>query len=127
MAASTVAVRDRPPAPFERDARGIVDPGTFRRHVTLTRYAPGDQLDGLVDRFWAVRWDLPAGLEHVQRVLTHPGANLYAGHAEPPPGGLPGPVVAELEGVLRRLSAGGWPAAGGTSRRSRPPAVSARS
>jgi AraC-like DNA-binding protein len=104
VTAHGVAVRGRPPAPFDRDARGIVDPETFRRHVTLTRYPAGEQLEGLVDRFWAVRWDLPAGLEHLQRVLTHPGANLYAGHTEPPPGGRPGPVVAELEGVLRRLS-----------------------
>lgn len=89
---------------MERDARGIVDPETFRRHVTLTRYPPGPELDGVLDRFWAVRWDLPAGVEHVQRVLTHPGANLWAGSAEPPPGGHPGPLVAELEGVLRRLS-----------------------
>src|SRR5947209_2425181 len=105
MSAPADAVRARPPTPVELDARGIVDPGLFRRRVTLTRYPAGSALDGLVDRFWAVRWDLPARVEHVQRVLTHPGANLYAGHAEPPPGGLPGPVVAEVEGVLRRLSA----------------------
>jgi AraC-like DNA-binding protein len=113
-------VKEPVPSPVERDARGIVDPERFRQLATLTRYPAGDGLDGLVDRFWTVRWEFPAGLEHVQDVLTHPGANLYVGHAEPQPGRLPGPVVAEIEGVqrrrsARRLSGTGWTVAAMTA------------
>ena len=49
------------PPPVEQDARGIVDPAHLHRRRQLTRYPPGEVLDGLVDRFWAVRWALPPG------------------------------------------------------------------
>jgi AraC-like DNA-binding protein len=59
----------------------------------------------VVDRFWAVRWDLPPGVTHQQQVLTHPGANVSVGHANAMPGqGQPGPVEARLYGVARGLS-----------------------
>ena len=76
------------------DARGIVDPEELRRRVTLTRYPAGDVLDGLVDRFWTVRWSLPPGVAHSQQVLTHPGANLSVASDAPP----------LLHGVQRRIS-----------------------
>ena len=69
------------PEPVERDSRGILDPWLLRERVQLTRYPAGPALAGLVDRFWAVRWDLPAGQSHHQQVLTHPGANISVGHA----------------------------------------------
>jgi len=50
--------------------------------VRLTRYPAGSALSGLVERFSAVEWDLPDNTEHVQQVLTHPGANLSIGHAD---------------------------------------------
>jgi AraC-like DNA-binding protein len=93
------------PDPVERDTRGILDPWLLRRRVQLTRYPPGPVLDGLVDRFWAVRWDLPAGTTHEQQILTHPGANVSVGHANGQPGQRqPGPVEARLYGVARALS-----------------------
>src|SRR5262249_59168834 len=69
----------QPVEPVDRDSRGILDPSLLRERVRLTRYPPTSALDGLVDRFWAVRWDLPPGLVHRQQVLTHPGANLSIG------------------------------------------------
>jgi len=69
------------PDPVERDSRGILDPWLLRQRVQLCRYPAGPALDGLVDRFWAVRWDLPPGTAHQQQVLTHPGANVSVGHA----------------------------------------------
>ena len=93
------------PDPVERDSRGILDPWLLRQRVQLTRYPAGPVLDGLVDRFWAVRWDLPAGTVHQQQVLTHPGANVSVGHASAAPGQRgPGPVEACLYGVARGLS-----------------------
>ena len=93
------------PEPVERDSRGIIDPWLLRQRVQLTRYPAGPVLDGLVDRFWAVRWDLPPGTVHRQQVLTHPGANVSVGHANAAPGQCePGPVEARLYGVARGLS-----------------------
>jgi AraC-like DNA-binding protein len=93
------------PDPVERDSRGILDPWLLRQRVQLTRYPAGPVLDGLVDRFWAVRWDLPPGTVHQQQVLTHPGANVSVGHANAAPGQRgPGPVEARLYGVARGLS-----------------------
>jgi AraC-like DNA-binding protein len=89
----------------ERDSRGILDPWLLRQRLQLTRYPAGPVLDGLVDRFWAVRWDLPSGTVHRQQVLTHPGANVSLGHANGTPGQhQPGPVEARLYGVARGLS-----------------------
>jgi AraC-like DNA-binding protein len=94
------------PDPVERDSRGILDPWLMRQRVRLTRYPAGAALDGLIDRFWAVRWDLPSGVAHEQQLLTHPGANVSVGHANGEPGQLqPGPVEARLYGVARGLSA----------------------
>jgi AraC-like DNA-binding protein len=93
------------PDPVERDSRGILDPWLLRQRLHLTRYPAGPSLDAVVDRFWAVRWDLPPGVTHQQQVLTHPGANVSVGHANAAAGQLqPGPVEARLYGVARRLS-----------------------
>jgi AraC-like DNA-binding protein len=90
----------------EQDSRGILDPWLLRQQVRLTRYAPGPALTGLVDRFWAVRWDLPPGAVHRQQVLTHPGANLSVGHPDAEASRSPaGPIEARLNGVARGLSA----------------------
>ena len=91
--------------PVERDSRGILDPWLLRQRVQLTRYPPGPALAGLIDRMWVVRWDLPDGAVHRQRLLTHPGANFSVGHPSARPGERqPGPVEARLNGVDRGLS-----------------------
>jgi AraC-like DNA-binding protein len=93
------------PRPVDRDSRGILDPWLLRQRVSLTRYPAGPALAGLVDRFWAVRWDLPPGMQHRQQVLTHPGANLSIGPPSAQPGdSAPGPAQARLNGVARRLT-----------------------
>jgi AraC-like DNA-binding protein len=93
------------PAPVERDSRGILDPWLLRQRVRLTRYPPGEALAGVVDRFWAVQWNLPPGTVHRQQVLTHPAANVSVAHPSARPGDRePGPVEARLAGVARRLS-----------------------
>jgi len=93
------------PDPVEQDSRGILDPWLLRQRVRLTRYPAGPALAGLVDRFWAVSWDLPPGTAHRQQVLTHPGANFSVGHANARPGDTEaGPVEARLNGVARGLT-----------------------
>jgi AraC-like DNA-binding protein len=95
---------DAEPDPVEADSRGILDPWLLRQRVRLTRYPPTPALDGLVDRLWAVAWDLPPGTAHRQQVLTHPGANLSVGYADGTGEGDGGPVEARLNGVARGLS-----------------------
>lgn len=93
------------PEPVDQDSRGILDPWLLRQRVRLTRYPAGPALAGLVDRFWAVRWDLPPGAVHRQEVLTHPGANVSMGTADARPGDRQaGPAEARLYGVARSLS-----------------------
>jgi AraC-like DNA-binding protein len=93
------------PDPVEQDSRGILDPWLLRKRVQLTRYPVGPALAGLVDRFWAVEWDLPPGTEHTQQVLTHPAANFSIGHADARSGeGRAGQLEARLNGVARSLS-----------------------
>jgi AraC-like DNA-binding protein len=93
------------PQPVERDSRGILDPWLLRQRVQLTRYPPSPALGGLVDRFWAVRWDLPHGVVHRQQVLTHPGANVSVGSPDARSGeALAGTVEARLSGVSRDLT-----------------------
>lgn len=93
------------PEPVEADSRGILDPWLLRQRVTLTRYRVGATLAGLIDRFWAVEWDLPAGTVHRQQVLTHPGCSLSVGHADAAAGEVGDEAIeARLNGVSRRLS-----------------------
>lgn len=106
------------PEPVERDSRGILDPWLLRERVRLTRYPPPPALDGLVDRFWAVTWDLPDGLVHRQQVLTHPAVNVTVGNADARDGA--DGVEARLTGVGRDLteramSGRGWTVAAMTT------------
>jgi AraC-like DNA-binding protein len=106
------------PAPVEHDTRGILDPWLLRQRVRLNRYPPTGTLTGVVDRFWAVTWNLPDGVEHRQQVLTHPSANLSIG---PRNGhGEEGPFEARLYGAsraltTRRLRGRGWTVAAMTT------------
>ncbi len=99
--------------------RGIVDPDRMLRHVDFDRSAPGDILDGLVEWFWSVKWDLPAGEEFTQEVLNHPAGNISVGTLDD--AGVPldpaqGRVYGVLEGVSqRRLTGAGWTVAARTT------------
>jgi AraC-like DNA-binding protein len=116
-----VSVNASRPAPVGEDSRGILHPGALQRLVRLTRFPAGPGLAGLVDRFWAVEWDLPPGTTHAQQVLTHPCGNLSISHADARAGvGEAGRVYARLNGVARTLTtrylAGrGWAAAAMTT------------
>jgi len=105
--------------PGPDDTRGIIDPAGMRAVASLERYPPGVALDGLVDWFWAVRWELPPGAEHVQQVLTHPGSHLSVGTVDRA-GRVMVPAGARVYGVhrqldRRRLRGRGWTVAAKTS------------
>lgn len=109
--------RDAPAPPT--DLRGIIDPAAMQRLVTLHRYPAGEVLDGVVDWFWAVSWRLPSGAQHVQPVLSHPGANISIGTVDDV-GACPerpqGRVYGLQRGVSqRRLVGDGWTVAAKTT------------
>jgi AraC-like DNA-binding protein len=101
------------------DTRGILDPDAMLRLVRFERHEAGDALDGLVAWFWSVRWDLPEGSTHHQRVLNHPAGHISVGTIDDT--GVPlepaaGRVYPMLTGVgERRLSGHGWTVAARTT------------
>ncbi len=93
------------PKPVGQDSRGILGPWLLRQRVNLTRYPVSPALASLIDRFWVVQWDLPAGMVHRQQVLTHPGANFAIGHADAVASrAMAGQLEARLNGVAQGLT-----------------------
>lgn len=101
------------------DTRGIVDPGAMLDLVDFARHPAGEALDGLVEWFWSVAWDLPAGTTHDQQVLNHPAGNISVGTIDDA-GVTLDPAQGRLYGVqralsLRRLRGTGWTVAARTT------------
>ncbi len=101
------------------DTRGIVDPGAMFDLVDFARYPAGEALDGLVEWFWSVAWDLPADTIHDQQVLNHPAGNISVGTIDDAGVALD-PAQGRLYGVQRtlssrRLSGAGWTVAARTT------------
>lgn len=59
-----------------QDARGILAPDLGLDRFDLERFAPSTTARRLVDRYWVVRWDLPAGEHFDQQVWPHPVTNV---------------------------------------------------
>lgn len=106
----------RPELDVTEHTRGILAPGRMFAVVDFDRYPVPPELDGLVDWFWSVRWELPAGARHRQPVLATPAVNVSVGVAPPPgddPPPAPYPLDSFLNGVttdvtVRHLSGSGW-------------------
>lgn len=110
-------------AQIPSDTRGIVAPADLVRHVDFARMSTLPELSGLVDWCWSVRWDLPMGFVHRQRLVAHPAVNISVGVA-PPPGEYPPPGPYPLRSVVngvtttlttRALSGAGWNVAAKTT------------
>ena len=102
-----------------QDTRGIVDPSAMMRVVDFDRQDPGEVLAGLVEWFWTVAWDLPAGTEHDQQVLNHPAGNISIGTIDDA-GVVLDPAEGRVYGVLnsvsnRHLGGTGWTVAARTT------------
>ncbi len=99
------------PGPLPDDTRGIIDPVEMLRHVDFKRSPADGGLEGLVEWFWSVAWDLPAGVIHNQQVLNHPAGNISVGTIDDD-GALDSPQ-GRIYGVMtglssRRLTGQGW-------------------
>ncbi len=99
--------------------RGIVDPVAMVRHVDFARSPAGEGLEGIIEWFWTVAWDLPDGTVHRQEVLNHPAGNISIGtldddgtRLDPARGRVYGVTTGRSE---RLLSGEGWTIAARTS------------
>lgn len=105
--------------PVPEDTRGIIDPVEMMRYVDFTRSPAGDVLDGLIEWFWSVAWELPDDRVHDQQVLNHPAGNISIGTLDD--AGVPlDPAEGRVYGVMtkvshRRLTSTGWTVAARTS------------
>ncbi len=101
------------------DTRGIVDPSAMLEVVDFARHPAGEALEGLVEWFWSVAWDLPPAAIHDQLVLNHPAGNISVGTIDD--AGVPldpprGRVYGVQEGVSHRhLTGAGWTVAARTT------------
>jgi hypothetical protein len=55
---------------------GVLRPDKALRHFALDRPRSHPDLDPWVERYWTVRWSLPAGTSYDSSVLTHPAVHL---------------------------------------------------
>lgn len=107
------------PCTIPDDTRGIIDPVAMMRHVDFSRSPVDGDLAGLVEWFWSVAWDLPAGVVHDQQVLNHPAGNLSVGTLDDT--GVPlDPPEGRVYGVMtglshRHLTEAGWTVAARTT------------
>lgn len=87
-----------------RKYRGILHPGAGAGRFRLDRYWPSADLAHFVERYWIVRWALPAGEEHLQETLPNPCVNLVVERGRSAVYGvMPGRFVRRLEGEGRAL------------------------
>lgn len=56
--------------------KGILDYDHARKHLRISRSLPAQDLGDLVECHWQVRWDLPQGMSHFQRNLSHASVSV---------------------------------------------------
>lgn len=105
--------------PVPTDTRGIIDPVEMMRYVDFARSPAGDVLDGLIEWFWSVAWELPGDRVHDQQVLNHPAGNISIGTLDDTGEPLD-PAQGRIYGVMtevshRRLTSTGWTVAARTA------------
>ncbi len=68
-------------------ARRVVEPGILRprtslEHFDYLRHEPPPQLADVIENFWTITWDLPAGETYTAQVLPYPSVNLSITNTE---------------------------------------------
>jgi AraC-like DNA-binding protein len=80
---------------------GVLRPVDVQRHVQIWRAPAADELSSWLERYWSVRWDLPAQTSYTSEVLTHPAVHLSLESGSGPRHGHDMPA-ALLHGVVTR-------------------------
>lgn len=114
-----VNLGEPPRSDLPADTRGILDPVAMMRCVAFDRAPAGPDLDGVVEWFWSVAWDFPAGQVHDQEVLSHPAGNVSIGTIDDR-GVVLAPAEGRVFGVVtgishRHLTGNGWTVAARSS------------
>lgn len=89
------------PRPATASEAGLLRPAEALRHFALERPAAHPDLSPWVERYWSVRWSLPAGATYRSSVLTHPAVHLTVESGPGPRHGFAMPA-ALLHGVVTR-------------------------
>ena len=61
---------------------GILRPRTSFEHFDYVRHEPPPQLADVIENFWTITWDLPAGETYTAQVLPYPSVNLSITNTE---------------------------------------------
>ena len=64
------------PTGSSKDLRGVLNPGAEGQRFQLTRLDPSPRCTRVVERYWSVRWALPAGDSYLSETLPFPCVNL---------------------------------------------------
>jgi len=80
---------------------GVLRPEEGLRHFALGRPEAHPDLGPWVERYWTVRWDLPAGSSYLSSVLSHPAVHLSVESGAGPRHGYPMPATL-VHGVVTK-------------------------
>lgn len=61
---------------------GILQPRTSLEHFDYVRHASPPQLADVIENFWTITWELPAGETYTAQVLPYPSVNLSITNTE---------------------------------------------
>jgi AraC-like DNA-binding protein len=70
---------------------GILRPRTSFEHFDYVRHEPATPLADVIENFWTITWELPAGETYTAQVLPYPSVNLSITNTE-----------SEVTGLVRR-------------------------
>ena len=56
--------------------KGILQPRDAMRHFSIERYAPVASLQGIIQHYWIVRWNLPPDGTYESKTLAYPAVNI---------------------------------------------------
>lgn len=56
--------------------KGILKPHDAMQNFAIKRYTPASSLQGVIQHYWIVRWDLPHGQIYESKTLAYPAVNI---------------------------------------------------
>lgn len=87
-------------SPVTSTGAGVLRPELLAAHADLARHSCHPSLEGFVENYWSLRWDLPEGASYQSQTLPHPACTLSVERGHTRTGVGHDPVV--LTGVVTR-------------------------